>query len=146
LFKPNLPELTYIGLAHNPAADAGALYIPALQGGQMIETRDAPLSQRRSWLGWIAIVATVVSAVGLVVLLVGDIAGAEGAEEGEEGSIIFDIAWVSFFFGGCIALLSGVAAFLVGRMRADARTRRDGTIALVYCAVAAVAAIIGASI
>ena len=112
----------------------------------MIDSRETAIADRRSWLGWIAIVATAISAIGLVVLIVGDIANAQGADEDEEGYVIFDIAWVSFFLAGCVALLSGVAAYLVGRTRGDARTRRDGLIALAYCVIAAIAAVIGATI
>ena len=107
----------------------------------MTEVR-ATTPERRSTLGYIALATTAISAIGLAILLIGDLAGVEGANEGEEGRAIFDIAWVAFFFCGIAALVSGLVAFFLGTRRGDRRTRRDGSIALAYCALALVLAVL----
>ena len=91
---------------------------------------------RPSAVGRVAIAASVISFLGLLILLIGDIANIEGAKEDEEGPVIFDIAWISFSVGALIALVAGLIAFVQGRSRGDAGTKRAGQLALIYFVVA----------
>jgi hypothetical protein len=92
----------------------------------------------RSTLAWLALAAAAVSALGIAVILVGTAFDIEGAREGEEGPVIFNIAWLSYLFGGIAALILGATALVLGRRRDEPATRRAGLIALAYVALAVV--------
>lgn len=98
---------------------------------------------RRTPLASLAIAVAAISAIGIVVILIGIALDIEGAREGEEGSVIFEIAWWSFFFGAIASLVLGLAALLLGRRRADSDTARAGSIALGWFGVAVVIFLVG---
>jgi uncharacterized membrane protein len=100
----------------------------------------APTGQTRgrSLLGSLAVAVAAISAVGLVIILIGIALDVEGAREGEEGSVIFEIAWWSFFFGAIASLILGAAALLLGRRRGEPDTARAGGIALGWFGIALV--------
>ena len=92
--------------------------------------------ERRTALASLALAAAAVSALGIVVILIGLLLDIEGAREGEEGSVIFEVAWWSFFFGAIASLVLGLAAFLVGRRNGDGSTASAGRTALIWFGVA----------
>jgi hypothetical protein len=107
----------------------------------------ATSTRRRSALGSLALAVAAISAIGIAIIFIGIGLDIEGAREGEETGdwrVIFDIAWFTFFFGAIASLVLGLAAFLIGRRRAEADTARAGSIALGWFAVAVLIFVIGA--
>jgi formate hydrogenlyase subunit 3/multisubunit Na+/H+ antiporter MnhD subunit len=95
----------------------------------------------RSALASLALAVAAISAVGIVIILIGIALDIEGAEEGEETGgwrVLFEIAWLSFFFGAIASLILGLIAFFTGRRRAEPDTTRAGSIALGWFAIAVV--------
>ena len=104
-----------------------------------------PVTSRRSTLAWLALAAAAISALGIVIILFGIAFDIEGAEEGEEGRAIFDVAWISYLLGGIAALALGGVAFLLGRRRNEAWTKRAGLITLAYVGIAVIIFVIAAA-
>ena len=71
---------------------------------------------RRSALGTTAVLLAAISVLGLAALLIGDLAGAKGFEDTEE-STLANMSWVAFSLGGILAVVTGIAAWLLGRSR-----------------------------
>jgi len=84
---------------------------------------------RRSTLGMIALLLTAISVLGAAALLIGDLVGAAGFAD-EESSTLADTSWLSFSLGGILALVTGIAAWLLGRNRGRSADIQAGKIAV----------------
>jgi len=84
---------------------------------------------RRSTLGTIALLLTAISVLGAAALLIGDLVGAAGFAD-EESSTLADTSWLSFSLGGILALVTGIAAWLLGRNRGRSADIQAGKIAV----------------
>jgi len=84
---------------------------------------------RRSTLGTIALLLTAISVLGAAALLIGDLVGAAGFAD-EESSTLAGTSWLSFSLGGILALLTGIAAWLLGRNRGRSGDIQAGKIAV----------------
>lgn len=70
---------------------------------------------RRSTLGTIALLLTAISVLGAA---------------DEESSTLADTSWLSFSLGGILALVTGIAAWLLGRNRGRSADIQAGKIAV----------------
>jgi hypothetical protein len=91
---------------------------------------------RRSALGMIALLLTAISVLGLAALLIGDLVGAKGFAN-DENSTLADTSWVAFSLGGILALVTGIAAWLLGRSRGRTGDVQAGKIAVGWFVLAA---------
>ena len=91
---------------------------------------------RRSALGMTALVLTAISVLGLAALLTGDLVNAKGFDD-TESSTLADTSWVCFSLGGILALVTGIAAWLLGRVRGRPGDVQAGKIAVGWFVLAA---------
>lgn len=70
------------------------------------------------------------SIIGLAMLLI-----LEAADYGE-GGVWDDVFWLMFSLGGIVALLTGAAAYVVGRKRRDRQAMRMGMVGPAWFVVA----------
>lgn len=84
----------------------------------------------RSTLGTIALLLTAISVLGAAALIIGDLVGAAAFADEESSSTLADTSWVSFSLGGILALVTGIAAWLLGRNRGRSGDIQAGKIAV----------------
>ena len=111
-------------------------------GGQV--TEPVATTRGRSLLATLALAVTAISVLGIIIIFIGLLFDIEGAREGDEDVLIFNISWLSFFFGAIASLILGAAALVVGRRRAEPDTGRAGTIAVGWFVIALVIFVLSA--
>lgn len=110
-------------------------------GGTM--THQLERSRARSAVGTVALVATAVSAIGLLVMLVGNAAGWTGfSDSPDDNSTVADLMWLAFSAGGLVALVGGIAAWVLGARKDRGGDVRAGMVAIGYLVAAVVITIL----
>ena len=107
-------------------------------------TEPVAITRGRSLLATLALAVTAISVLGIIIIFIGLLFDIEGAREGDEDVLIFNISWLSFFFGAIASLILGAAALVVGRRRAEPDTARAGTIAVGWFVIALVIFVLSA--
>jgi formate-dependent nitrite reductase membrane component NrfD len=98
--------------------------------------RSTPATEKASVLARIAIATTVLSIAGMAALFIGSAMGANGFTD-DTSSAAANIAWLCFSVGALVALATGIAALVRGRLRRSRPDLRAGMIAVAYFVIAA---------
>jgi hypothetical protein len=92
-------------------------------------------------------VVLVIAAVSLAVMFLQDIVAAVEGEGGELHHLfVFDLAWPVFLVTGLASAVAGLAALIMGRLRADVRLTRYGLWAVGFALFAVAIVVISESL
>jgi uncharacterized membrane protein len=112
---------------------------PRAEGG--ISPSDA--HAHRSTLGTAALALTALSVTGFIVMVIGSIADWKGfSEDPGDTSTFADLVWSTFALSGLLALVTGIAAWLLGRQRNRFGDVRAGQVAIGWVVLAIVVSLI----
>lgn len=101
----------------------------------------------RSALGTLALALTALSVIGFVILVIGSIADWKGfSDDPDDNSTFADIVWTTFAFGGLLALVSGIVAWVRGRARGLGGDVGAGQTAVGWVVIAVVLSLIVAAL
>jgi hypothetical protein len=92
-------------------------------------------------------VVLVIAAVSLAVMFVQDLVAALEGEGGEIHHLfVFDLAWPVFLVSGLASTVAGLAALIMGRLRADVRLTRYGLWAVGFAVLAIATVVVSESL